>query len=138
MRLKEKANLGQSLEDYLEAVFILSRERKVVRVTDIAKRLNVKKPSVVVALKKLKDLGFIQQERYGYIELTDEGYRKAEAIYKKHLILLEFFKDVLGVSPDVAENDACLMEHYLSDESLSKMREFIKRLRKQCPGFVVD
>jgi len=119
--------LGKALEDYLEAIYILSRNNRVVRVTDIAHRLGVKKPSVVAALKKLKEQGLIEQEKYGFVELTPEGLSVARRVYSRHEVLLKFFRDVLGVPPDVAERDACLMEHYLSPESLEGIRRLVEK-----------
>ncbi len=130
--------LGQRMEDYLEAILVISKDNKVVRVTDVAKKLGVKKPSVVVALKKLKEQGLIIQERYGYIELTDEGKKVAEEIYKRHVTLLSFFTKVLGIPEEQAEQEACVMEHYLSQESLDKLESFVERLKKKCPGFFSD
>ncbi len=129
-------SLGQSLEDYLEAIYLLSKDKRVVRVTDVAKRLNVKKPSVVIALKRLKREGLIVQERYGYIELTDEGKRVAEEVYFRHTTLFRFFRDVLGLSEELAEKDACMMEHYLSREALDRIRSLMELVQKRCPEVV--
>ncbi len=103
----------------------------MVRVTDVAESLGVKKPSVVVALRRLRDEGLVSQERYGYIELTPKGRELAEDVYFRHQVLLRFFRDFLGVSPEVAEKDACIMEHYLSEESLNKLREFMEKWEKR-------
>ena len=130
--------LGQRMEDYLEAILVISKDNRVVRVTDVAKKLGVKKPSVVVALKKLKEQGLIKQERYGYIELTDEGKKVAEEIYRRHVTLLSFFTEVLGIPEERAEQEACVMEHYLSQESLDKLKGFVERLKRKCPGFFSD
>ncbi len=122
-----KDRLGQSLEDYLEVIYLLSQSGKVVRVTDVAKQLKVKKPSVVAALKRLKERGLVEQERYGYIELTPEGAEIARKVFSRHSVLLKFLKDVLGVAPEVAQRDACVMEHYLSEESIERLKAFLKK-----------
>lgn len=70
----------------------------------------------------------MEQERYGYIELTDEGKVVAHEIYSRHLTLFRFFRDVLGVDARVANQDACMMEHYLSEETLTKLKRFVERL----------
>ncbi len=126
--------LGKSLEDYLEAIFLLSKEKNRVRITDIAERLSVRKPSVVSAIKKLEEKGFVVHERYGHVELTDIGKKFAENIYYKHTMLLKFFRDILGVDPEEAEKDACIMEHYLGDSTLAKLAklvEFIERFEER-------
>ncbi len=126
--------LGKSLEDYLEAIFLLSKEKDRVRITDIAERLSVRKPSVVSAIKKLEEKGFVTHERYGHVELTPMGKELAEDIYYKHTMLLKFFRDILGVESDEAERDACIMEHYLGDSTLmrlAKLVEFIEEFEKR-------
>ncbi len=125
--------LGQSLEDYLETIYLISKEKKVVRVTDIAQRLSVKKSSVVAALKKLKEKNLASQERYGYVELTEEGEKLAKRIYDRHRLLERFLHEILGVSKENAEKDACVMEHYLSRESIEKLKCFIEELEKSRP-----
>ncbi len=117
--------LTKSLEDYLEAIKILTISKKVTRVKEISELLNVKKPSVVNALNILKEKGYIKQEKYGYIELTNLGDKEATKIFKKHRILVRFLTNILKVSEDVAENDACKIEHVISDETLKKILKFL-------------
>lgn len=119
--------MTQSLEDYLEAIYLLSLDRKVARIKEISDRLSVSKPSVVQAIKELKKRNFLSQESYGYIELTDAGIKKAKEILKKHLILKEFFVKVIGVSEENAEKDACKVEHILSEEAFSKIISFMSK-----------
>lgn len=118
-----------SLEDYLEVILNLSEGKKAVRVTDIADRLSIAKPSVIQALALLKDKGLIRQNRYGPVELTDEGYRYAEKVWHRHNVLYGFLTEVLGVTPHAAEEDACLMEHDLSSETFEKLIAFLKELK---------
>ncbi|MCM8767714.1 MAG: metal-dependent transcriptional regulator [Candidatus Omnitrophica bacterium] len=113
--------LTKSLEDYLEAIKLLTINKKVTRVKEISKLLDVKNSSVVNALNILKEKGYIKQEKYGYIELTDIGNKEATKILNKHKIVLKFLVDVLNVSEDVAKNDACKIEHVISEETLKKM-----------------
>jgi DtxR family Mn-dependent transcriptional regulator len=117
--------MTQSLEDYLEMVSFLADEGDV-RVTDIASRLSVSKPSVLTALKLLEEQGLIEHERYRTVSLTPRGVVRADKIRDRHSFLTVFLRDVVGVSADVAEQDACKMEHQLSEETLSKMKLFAK------------
>ncbi|HOK55832.1 MAG TPA: metal-dependent transcriptional regulator [bacterium] len=113
--------LTKSLEDYLEAIKILTIDKKVTRVKEISELLDVKKSSVVNALNILKDKGYIKQEKYGYIELTESGDREATKILNKHKIVMKFLTKILNVSDSIAENDACKIEHFISEETLKKM-----------------
>ena len=117
--------MTQSLEDYLEMVSFLSDEGSV-RVTDIASRLGVSKPSVLTALKTLEGEGLLEHERYRTVSLTKEGKRQASEIRERHSFLTAFLRDIVGVSGETAEKDACKLEHLLSDESLKKMRAMVK------------
>ena len=121
-----------SMEDYLEAIVMLSEGGKVVKVTEISNALGVKKPSVTSALTRLSELGLVTHERYGSVELTTEGERIAQDVYWRHKILRLFLVDILNVDPVVAEGDACRMEHVLSQTSLSKLAKFIEFLLN-CP-----
>ena len=109
--------LSQSLEDYLEAIYIISLDSKVVRVKEVAKFLEVKTPSVVDAIGKLQERGLVTHERYGYLELPDKGSNLAKGIYNKHKKVAQFFNTVLGVSDETSKKDACLIEHYISKET---------------------
>lgn len=114
-----------SLQDYLEVILNLVQEKKTARVTDIAERLDIAKPSVIQALAVLKEKGLIIQDRYGPVELTGKGRRYALKIRHRHKIIYGFLTQVLGVSPQAAEEDACLLEHDLSGETFSKLLEFL-------------
>jgi DtxR family Mn-dependent transcriptional regulator len=114
-----------SLEDYLESVYLLVEEKKVARVKDVAEKLGVKKPSVINAVRELESRGFLNHEKYGYIDLTDTGGVKAREILKKHVMLKRFLLELIGVSEENAEKDACRIEHYLSDETLEKLEKFM-------------
>ena len=126
------SNLTPSLEDYLKAIWMTNLEKKVVRVKDIVEHLGVKAASVVEAMNNLKDKCLVNQERYGYIELTSEGVRVAKEIYEKHKSLYRFIKEVLGVDISIAKDDACRIEHYVSKETLDRIIKFIEFLDK-CP-----
>jgi len=104
----------------------LIMEKKTARVTDIADRLSIAKPSVIQALALLKEKGLIIQDRYGPVELTAEGQRYAQKIRHRHRVLYGFLTQVLGVSVLAAEKDACLMEHDLSNETFEKLLQYLK------------
>jgi DtxR family Mn-dependent transcriptional regulator len=118
--------MTQSLEDYLEMVSFLSDDGEV-RVTDIASRLAVSKPSVLTALKTLEEQGLLEHERYRTVSLTAKGKIQASEIRDRHSFLTTFLKNVVGVSPETAEKDACKMEHLLSGETLKKMKALAKK-----------
>jgi len=117
--------MTQSLEDYLEMVSFLADEGEV-RVTDLAARLEVSKPSVLNALKTLKEQELLEHKRYGAVSLTEKGKRKAAEIRERHSFLTAFLRDILGVGPETAERDACKLEHLLSEETLIKMKDFAR------------
>jgi DtxR family Mn-dependent transcriptional regulator len=121
--------MTQSLEDYLEMVSFLSDEGEV-RVTDIASRLGVSKPSVLTALRVLEERGLLEHERYRTVSLTKEGAIQAAEIRGRHDFLTVFLRDIVGVEADIAEQDACKMEHVLSEETLKKMKLLVKTKKK--------
>jgi DtxR family Mn-dependent transcriptional regulator len=124
--------LTSSMEDYLEAIWVIGLEKKVARVKDIAKSLGVKTSSVVNAIKILSEKQLVHQEPYGYIELTQKGILKAKEIYERHKTLFKFFHEILGVDPKVAERDACEIEHHINRQTLNRILKFIK-FAETCP-----
>lgn len=126
----ENTVMSKSLEDYLETLFILAQEKKVVRVKDMTENMNVKTSSVNKAMKVLADAGFVYHEKYGYIELTESGFQEGEKIYKKHVMLRRFLSEILNVSDNVAEHDACAIEHCLSEETYENMVRFLNSYRR--------
>ena len=115
--------MTQSLEDYIETIYVLIGENRPAQVRDVAKLLNVKMPSVVKAIRELKKLGLATQEPYSPINLTPKGERVAKLVHK----LLRSFLVKLGVNRRIADRDACLMEHILSAETLEKIREYTEK-----------
>jgi Mn-dependent DtxR family transcriptional regulator len=115
-----KKELGESLEDYLESMKILKEKNGYVRSVDIAEHMNVSKPSVSVAMKKLRDEGFIEMDKSSFINMTDSGKKIADTIYNKHKILAQFFIH-LGVSEETAYSDACKIEHDISEETFNAL-----------------
>jgi DtxR family Mn-dependent transcriptional regulator len=118
--------MTQSLEDYLEMVSFLADDGEV-RVTDIATRLGVSKPSVLTALRNLEEQGLLEHARYRTVVLTKKGALAAAEIRDRHSFLTAFLEEVVEVSPENAEKDACKMEHLLSDETLKKMKAMTHR-----------
>ena len=118
--------MTQSLEDYLESIYMLIEEGRSAQVRDVAKRLSVKMPSVVKAVRELKRLGLVTQEPYSNIELTQKGVSVARRVLSRHTLLRAFLMK-LGVSRANADKDACLMEHILSAETLDKIRLYTER-----------
>jgi len=124
----ELEKLSKSLEDYLEAIYVVAQEKKIVRVKDLIKMLDVKTASVIGALKKLEERQLVNHEHYGYIELTAEGEKHAVRVYEKHKVLLRFLTEFLKVNKETAEKDACLMEHCISEETFAKIIQLLRLL----------
>lgn len=122
-----KINMTASLEDYLEAVLVLSQSNGEVRLTDIAAMLNVSKPSANRAVNTLTQNGFLSHETYGAITLTPEGETYAASVLHRHKLLKHFLNDTLGVSEATAEEDACKMEHVMSAETIEKLYDYLER-----------
>jgi DtxR family Mn-dependent transcriptional regulator len=116
-----------SLEDYLEALYIFHINNRHIRITDIGKFLNVKKPSVVHALKHLSDLGLIKKEKYGEIILTKKGLSKGKKIFTRHTTIKKFLTELLEIDEENANIEACKLEHILSEETFNKINEFISK-----------
>lgn len=125
--------LTAALEDYLETIYELVRDRKIARVRDIAKARDVKASSVSPALRRLAELGLVRYEQREFIELTEEGETTARRIYARHQVLTSFFEEVLNLPAPVARQDACSMEHHLSDEAMDRMVRFFEYMRS-CPN----
>ena len=120
------ATMTQSLEDYLEAIYIRISGGRPAQVRDVARMLSVKMPSVVKAVRELKKMGLVTQEPYSNIELTVKGERVARHVLGRHTLIREFLMN-LGVTRKNADRDACLMEHILSAETLDKIRTYTER-----------
>lgn len=114
--------IRESAEDYLEAILILSRGGREVRSVDIAARLSVSKPSVSHAMKLLREDGYIAMDRYGTITLLEKGETIARQIYERHTIISRMLMG-LGVPEKTAKEDACKVEHALSQESFDRIKE---------------
>ncbi|MCI8844002.1 MAG: metal-dependent transcriptional regulator [Oscillospiraceae bacterium] len=117
--------IHESAEDYLETILVLKERKGVVRSIDIARELNFSKPSVSVAMKKLRENGYLEVDEEGYITLLPPGAEIAQRIYTRHRLLTRFLEG-LGVSPKNAAADACKIEHDISAESFERIVSFAK------------
>jgi DtxR family Mn-dependent transcriptional regulator len=123
-----------SLEDYLEAIAVLNQDGKAATVTAISKSIGVKKPSVEWAINKLSDAGLVVHKPYKDVKLTPKGTKIAEDVYRRHKVLRSFLVNVLEIKPEIAETDACRMEHLLSEESLKRLEKFMDFMLNYHPG----
>ena len=118
--------LYESGEMYLETIFMLMKAKDGVHAVDVAKKLQVSRPSVSNALQKLQAERYITIDGMDHIQFTEKGLEQAQRIYDRHVLFTEFLK-TLGVGPENAEADACKMEHDLSDETCACIRAFLEK-----------
>lgn len=118
----DKATLHASREDYLEAILVLHKKMGMVRSVDVARHMEVSKPSVCVAVNTLKEGGFLTMDENHFLHLTDVGREVAEQIYERHCFFTERLI-ALGVDPKTAEADACRIEHVISTESFERLKK---------------
>lgn len=121
--------IQESAENYLETILVLQQRKGSVRSIDIANELEFSKPSVSVAMKNLRLNGYIEVDAAGQIRLLPEGQRIAEAVLEKHQLMTQFLIS-LGVSPEVAAEDACRIEHVLSNESFEAIKEHARKYNR--------
>lgn len=118
-------HLSSCLEDYLETVLVLIREKKVARMRDVAERMGVAMSSANSAIKRLAESGLVSHKRYEFIELTEKGEIMAKKILERHNLLTHLLRDVMGVHAETAEKDACAIEHHVSQETIRRIMEFL-------------
>lgn len=116
--------IHKSGEDYLEAILMIQKEKGVCRSIDIARHLNVSKPSVSVAMSSLRENGMITTNSDGYMCFTESGYKIASDIYARHVLLTEFLTGI-GVDPEIAQEDACKIEHDISQETFQALQKLV-------------
>ncbi|HEX7561412.1 MAG TPA: metal-dependent transcriptional regulator [Candidatus Humimicrobiaceae bacterium] len=131
----ESAVLSHTLEDYMEAIYLIIRQKKVARVKEIAEFLNVKTPSVVDAIAKLQDMDLIEHEKYGYLSLTDKGISRAELIYQKHTEIYKFLNQFLGMDDVSSERDACGIEHHMCSQTLERITKLMEFIESSPEGY---
>ena len=115
--------IHESAENYIETIYMLRRPQGDVRSIDIATELGFSKPSVSVAMKNLRENGYIEVDSMGFITLTEKGLEIAERMYERHTLLTEFLVG-LGVDAETAAEDACRIEHVISEESFEAIKRF--------------
>ncbi len=120
--------LTSSQEEYLKTIYILSKTEKEIRVTDIAKKLEITKPSVNRAIKNLKDIKLLNYETYGEIQLTEEGEKIAQEILKREDVMKLFLSKILDIEEKQAETEAIAMKHAISRETEEKLEQFINKV----------
>ena len=119
-------DIQRSGEDYLEAIYKLDEQTKYVRSIDIANELGYSKPSVSKGMSILKEHGYITVCDDGQIKLTKTGLKRAKEVYERHKLIRKFFIELLGVNPVTAENDACKVEHVISEETYLRLKAFVE------------
>ncbi len=119
-------NIQESAEMYLESIHVLSQKMEKVRSIDVCRKMGFSKPSVSRAMKNLKAEDYIDIDENGYITLKEKGLAIAGKIYERHKVLTELFISI-GVSAQTAEDDACRIEHVISDETFAKIRDLMKK-----------
>ncbi len=124
-----KHKSDESVQDYLETIYVLNNSMAQVRSIDIANELSYSKPSVSVAMKNLRTNGYIEVSAEGYITLTESGLQIAQTVYERHSLMTKFLIH-LGVDPEIAKEDACMMEHDISTESFEALKKHINHLIK--------
>ena len=122
--------LHESAEDYLESILVLQERNGQVRSIDIVNELGYSKPSVSIAMKKLRESGYVTMAPDGQFSLTESGMKIAQAVYCRHKTITRFFV-LLGVSPETAALDACKVEHDLSEETYGCIQQFLDRMMEK-------
>lgn len=117
--------LSPTMENYLEAVFLLSEEGVGVRLSDIAEKVGVTKATANRAMATLSNLKLVRKEHYKEVHLTSEGHTYANTIFHKHTVIKQFFTDVLQIDADIADQEACKIEHVISADSVLAMQQFV-------------
>jgi Mn-dependent DtxR family transcriptional regulator len=119
--------ISAALGDYLETIYVLSLDNPAVRITDVARRLGISKPSANRAVNSLKERDYVSHEPYGDILLTESGRRYAEEMYRRHRVIKNFLVEVLESDEDEAERESRLIEHSVSSATVEKIESFVTR-----------
>lgn len=122
--------IHESAEDYLESILVLQQRRGQVRSIDIVNELGYSKPSVSIAMKKLRENGYISMDADGFITLNESGLEVASRVYGRHKTLSKLFV-LLGVTPEMASEDACKVEHDLSEETFRCIQQYLEKMMEE-------
>lgn len=122
---------NESLEMYLEDIYVLGLGHDVVRPVDLAKKMGFSKPTISEWMVKLRNQGYVEPDNGTGLHLTDEGLAIAKAVYERHMLLCRLF-ELIGVSPATAEEDACRVEHYISNETFECMKSYYEKAVSSC------
>jgi DtxR family Mn-dependent transcriptional regulator len=122
--------LSPALEDYIETIALLKKEKDYARISDIAEALNVKSSSANAAIKFLADNGLVMHEKYGPITLTEKGRIAAQEVQKKHDVLFNFLSQLLFIDKETAKQEACAIEHSISAATIIKLERFYELMKK--------
>lgn len=126
MHQKQANTISSSLEDYLEVIHTIIEEKQGVKAIEISRRLGVGRSSVTDALKTLAGKNLVNYGRYDVISLTDEGKKIAKEVIAKHSVLYDFFNNVLKLSPEESDKNACRVEHVITEDALEGFKLFMK------------
>ncbi|MCI5824989.1 MAG: metal-dependent transcriptional regulator [Candidatus Gastranaerophilales bacterium] len=121
-----KKKISASLEDYLEAIYLIIEEKQAVKAVEVARFLNVGRSSVTEALKSLASKGLVNYGRYDVLTLTKDGEKIAKKVIKKHKILYNFFKNILNLNDEEANQNACQIEHIISEDAFNRFTKYIE------------
>ncbi len=127
-QLEIKQLLTPTQEDYLETIYCLMMTSKVTRNKEIAEKLSVRRATVTRAVKDLVQKGLVEHEAHGYITLTDFGRSIAQEITSRHKLFRHFFRDILGIEENEADNIACGVEHLVSGDALKKFKDLVEKI----------
>ncbi len=130
MARRKTKELTPALEDYLKVIYEITLNEPVARVKDIAKFLSVSLPSVTNAMKRLKELGFVNYEKYGLILLSEKGLKRAQTLARVHSVLEKFFVELVGVPQEASDTLSCRMEHFFDEDSEERTESLIDLLIK--------
>ena len=114
--------MQESPEDYLETIYMLSLDQQEVRSIDVARHLGYSKPSVSVAMKRLRENGYVTMDDNSFLSLTEEGLAIARRVYERHEVITKYFVSI-GIDPETAQKDACRVEHVISEVTFQKLKE---------------
>lgn len=129
---KSISHYDTTTQEYVEIIYNLQQENRVARVKDISQQRGVTPSTVSSAIQNLKKQDLVNHQKFGYVDLTDEGLNLGEALARRHKLVCFFLEKVLGVDNQVAENDACLIEHVITTETFDRLLDFIEFM-ENCP-----